>query len=266
MSSTTTSSSSTTTTVTSTTTTLSSTTTSISSSTTTSQTFTTTTISTTTTVSTTTYARQLCNGVVEAAGCGSRIPKEDCQRFGEHGDFARHHCPQLCDIPCTSTATISTTTASTTTVSTTTTTSTTTTNTNMAASSSKIRTLYIVLGLLAVVVLIFITLMLARKHSASNISSTPSASETYGTEMVNFGSGKAQSTPDTVELANSMVPSFQMHGTASRAVLTAAPLRDRPSGLRVETASDSFEPSSKSRASPPHTPSFGAATQSLHVS
>lgn len=124
------------------------------------------------------------------------------------------------------------------------------------ASSSKIRTLYIVLGLLAVVVLIFITLMLARKHSASNISSTPSASETYGTEMVNFGSGKAQSTLDTVELANSMVPSFQMHGTASRAVLTAAPLRDRPSGLRVETASNSFEPSSKSRASPPHTPSF----------
>lgn len=86
----------------------------ITTTTTTTTTSTTTTTTTTTTISTTTgstidvtvqqittvYVPGSCNGVNEAAACGSRIPQSDCTLFGPLGDFAREYCPLFCGIGC----------------------------------------------------------------------------------------------------------------------------------------------------------------------
>lgn len=94
----------------------------------------TTTTATVTSRTTTTYIPQPCHEVHEAFGCGNRIPKSDCTLFGDHGDFAREHCPTLCGLPCTSTSTTTTTTATTTT--TTTATSTTVTETDTTTTTT----------------------------------------------------------------------------------------------------------------------------------
>jgi len=86
---------------------------------TTSSTITSTTASTTTVTSTSTpYRPVACFGKMEAAGCGNRIPYEDCQDKGEHGTFAMKNCPSMCGLDCTSTTTATTTSVTTTTVTT----------------------------------------------------------------------------------------------------------------------------------------------------
>lgn len=91
-----------------------------------------------------TYTLQSCRGVGEASGCGSRIPLSDCDDDGNHGGFARQHCPQMCGLGCTPTSTVNTTTTTATTATVTTTTTatatataitTTTTTTTIAATT-----------------------------------------------------------------------------------------------------------------------------------
>ena len=52
------------------------------------------------------YTPQSCHGVEEALVCGSRIPQTDCNHDGDHRDFAKRHCPQMCGLGCTSTSTV----------------------------------------------------------------------------------------------------------------------------------------------------------------
>ena len=81
---------------------------------------------------TTTYIPQPCNGVFEAAGCGTRIPTGDCAFGGVHQQFAETHCPKMCGLGCEPTeitATASTTTPLTTAANTATATNSTTTTT-----------------------------------------------------------------------------------------------------------------------------------------
>ena len=59
------------------------------------------------------YTPQACQGVLEAAGCGTRIPIDDCNLGGIHQQFAAVHCPVMCRLECTSTTTMSSTTATT---------------------------------------------------------------------------------------------------------------------------------------------------------
>ena len=46
-------------------------------------------------------SRGSCNGVQEAATCGSRIPRDNCTVDNKYGEFARKHCPVLCGVECT---------------------------------------------------------------------------------------------------------------------------------------------------------------------
>jgi hypothetical protein len=51
---------------------------------------------------TTPYTPQSCHGKKEATVCGSAISHSDCDDSGEHGDFAKTHCPLMCGLECTS--------------------------------------------------------------------------------------------------------------------------------------------------------------------
>ena len=138
----------------------------------------------------------------------------------------------MCNIPCTLPVTTTTITATTTT----------TTNTILvaaaaaasavdevsSANSAKIRSLYILCGILAaivvVIIIIILTLGFARKCLASNVSSRQPALVTNGTGMVNLGTEDIFPNP--------------------------------ASGHRLQNTSISSKPSNGLGASPLHTPQF----------
>lgn len=84
-----------------------------------------------------TYIPQSCHGVYEAVVCGSRVWPSDCNGDGDHGTFAKQHCPQMCGLGCTPASTITETSTSETTTTTTTTSETTATLGKLVAHSSR---------------------------------------------------------------------------------------------------------------------------------
>ena len=98
----------------------------------------TTTATTATTTSVTIYQPQTCHGVLEAAGCGTRIPIDDCGVGGAHQQFANVHCPVMCGLECTSTTSTATTSTATTITTSSVTTTTTTTSTTTTSTATTI--------------------------------------------------------------------------------------------------------------------------------